>query len=223
MSQTFGSCGQIVVQTLGGGTPMFMPSFSCRSAGVGISTNSSNENISTEAGFYTAIEADHTTNGFESATLSPVSNTLEQTIVDTGSGKSGILTSVMSPRSSAAASIMTIRVTIDGIETLFTRIIDTAGDHVMILGVSRPWLATSDTLTNAGYNEGLHVGYFTSNPAQSVSLLTPFDSVTLGLNIGMIFKDSLKITVQCDSNLTAGSATHKAIASWLNYIPAGLE
>ncbi len=199
---------------------LIMPNLTSLSSNVSISTNAGNQSVSTWSSFYSAIEVDHTNVGFESATLQPVSNTTEQTILDTGTGKQGVLTSVLSPRSTGV-STMTIRVTIDGDETVFTNSIDLANDSVMILGDTKTW-SVPTTNNPVGYNSGAHAGYFTVSSGQDTSLLTPLDTLTLGLDIGMVFEDSLKITVQCDSALTAGSSTHKAIASWLNYIPEGL-
>ena len=206
----------------GGGKILLMPNLAAPAAGVSIVTNTGNENTSTEAGFYTSIEIDHTIMGFEAATLSPVANTLEQTIVDTGTGKQGVLTSLMSPQSSSGASIMTIRVTADGKETVFTQVMDIANNTVMILGDALPWIAQTSNSNAVGYGTGQHVSYFTVASLQDMVLVTPYDTLTRGLNVGVVFEDSLKVTVQCDANLRAGSTTHKAIAAWLNYIPEGL-
>lgn len=206
----------------GGGKVLLMPVLAAPAAGVSIGTNPGNENISTEAGFYTAIEVNHTILGFETATLSPVGDTLEQTIVDTGTGKQGVLTSVMSPQSSASPSNMTIRVTADGKETVFTQVIDILNNSVMILGDTLPWAAQTSNTNSLSYGAGSHVSYFTVASAQDTVLVNPFDTLTRGLNVGIVFEDSLKVTVQCDANLRTGSGTHKAFASWLNYIPEGL-
>lgn len=207
----------------GGGKALIMPIYTCRAVGISLSANALQGALSTDAVFYTDLEIDHSLAGFETATLQNVSDNNEQTIIDTGTGKQGILTQSMSPRlGGAGTGIVTIRVTIDGKTTEFSSA-HTLSDQVTVIGGIVPWLAQTSSSLEVGYNSGSHVGYYTNGSNQAFSILTPLDMVLMGLTIGMVFEDSLKVTVQVSGTpFLAGSSTHKAMAAWLNYIPEGL-
>lgn len=202
---------------VGGGAVLIMPKFAANDADVGAKAGAATVNVSNVAAFYTALELDHTDMGFDTATLITTGDTTEQTIVDTGTGVSGVLTQILTSALSGAGT-MTVRVTIDGTTTTFVGTIPAATFDVMLVGDFVPWAATT---TAAQYGAINNAGYSVLND-QKFAMLTPKDSATRGLPIGMIFEDSMKVTIQGSVSLRTGSATHKAAAAWLNYIPEGL-
>lgn len=170
------------------------------------------------AAFFTAVELDFTPIGFDTATLSPVADTTEQTIVDTGTGVSGVLTQILSPNI-LAGGVMTIRVTIDGVVTTFTATLADANVTVLCVGDFETWRASAAT-GGTGHGGNGNAGY-ASATLQAMTMITPRDSLSKGLPSGMVFEDSMKVTVQGDLNLRAGSASHKAAVAWLTAIPEG--
>lgn len=203
----------------GGGKVLIMPRFLANKATVFIK-NSSITQTSNASNFYNAIETDFTQAGFDTATLQPVANTLEQTVVDTGTGKSGVLTAFLSSLASAPNSVMTVRVTMDGKLTTFVGTLKDASSYLMCLGDFSPWLAATGS-QNVG-DSSLNDGGFMAPQSRNISMNTPLNTLAKGMLVGMVFKDSMKITIQCDNNLVVGSASHKAAALWLTTIPEGL-
>lgn len=205
-----------------GGVQRFMSKIIAVASNLNIKTTSNNTESDGGANFYSqGMSADFTGLDFETAQLTNVSDTLEQTIIDTGAGVSGVLTQIKSPAISAAGNI-TIRVTIDGKVTTFISEA-TANAQVMCVGDFAAWQASSVLASNSsGYGDAGNSGY---NPINSnkLTMLTPKDSLFKGLPIGMVFKDSMKVTVQASVNFNAGSASNKGVAAWLNYIPEGIS
>lgn len=172
--------------------------------------------------FYAAIETDHTKIGYDAATLSNTTGTEEQTIVDTGTGQQGVLTQVLLP-SRGADGVQTIRVTMDGKVTEFTpEVSPTDANAKVMLGDFMPWAALPSTTSSIGYGSFENKGWGALTEHEFV-MLTPNDSLTRSLPVGMIFKDSMKVTIQTTGAFTVGSATNKACAAWLTSIPEGVE
>ena len=175
----------------------------------------------TNSTFYTRIGADHTLQGFDTATLDNTTGTEKQTIVDTGTGKEGVLTGVLLPAITAAGT-QTITVTIDGSVTTFTPDLSpTSTTNRVLLGDFVPWKATTTTSTGQNYGSADNGGYGTS-ANQEITFITPIDSLARGLPIGMVFEDSMKVEIETTGAIEVGSATNKAVAVWLTSIPEGL-
>lgn len=167
------------------------------------------------ATFYTSAIAS-TSSTFETATLEPVADTLEQTIIDTGTGKEGIVTQILTPLLASGAAV-TIRVTLDGEVTTLT--FTTGGGGAVVCFGDFLNYSPSGTL-------GVGVGGTTDAAFSSIReiyLPTPEDTISRGVNVGLVFEDSLKITIQSDIALIVGSSTNKAYAAWLNYLPEGVS
>ena len=209
------------IASIGGGKVLTMPKAVASKPNLNIKSGTTERNMG-ESLFYVSIEGDHSDLGFEAATWQPTSDTLEQTVIDTGTGFSGVLTQVLSPRITVTASDVTIRVYIDGGDAVeFVQSLPLANNSALAIGGLMPWLGTNSTAVNTGYGSGSDVGYYTSTSKLYFS--TPFNTLVDGMLHGMIFKDSLKVTVQSSAApFQAGSSTHKAVATWLNYIPEGL-
>lgn len=172
--------------------------------------------------FYTNLELDFTSHGFDTATLAPVSDTLEQTIVDTGTGVEGVVTQIITGGIAAAGSMMTVRVTIDGTVTTFTAVLPVINVDILCIGDFVPWVGSTSSVSVA-YGGGNNVAYPADLSFFENTMLSPRDSLTRGLPHGMVFKDSMKVTVQGSTNLRGGSTTHKAVVAWLTAIPEGLK
>lgn len=201
----------------GSGRNMLMPEYIRHYLDVSIKTGESSTDNSSTAGFYSKVQTDFSTRLMDTATLQVTADTTEQTIIDTGTGKQGVLTQILSTRLSLAGDI-TIRVTADGILTTFTRGLSD-GDNKLCIGDFANWLSSGTVAQQ--YGGQLNPGYDTVTNLQS-TMLTPEDSASKGLPFGIVFEDSLKVTIQGSVSLLAGSSTHKAVAAWLTYIPEGL-
>jgi len=206
----------------GGGISMFMPIRVLPESGnifarIGASVNASNS-----SNFYTGVETDHTLTGFDAATLSHTTGTEEQTIVDTGTGKQGVLTIVLLPNISSVGT-QTIRVTIDGEVFTFTPDISPSStSNKVSLGDFLTWKAQTSATAAVGIGTDANEGWGLLTD-QKYTMATPDDSLMRGLPIGMIFKDSLKVTMQITGGAyDATSTTNKALAAWLTSIPEGL-
>lgn len=203
----------------GGGQERIMPIFTALQSGLKIKDGAGSVKLANSTPFYTTIEADHSAGLFDTATLQPVADQLEQTIVDTGTGKSGVLTQVMGARTSGT---MIIRVYIDGSITEFEHT-PPSSDYVMCVGDFSPWEATNLATSAVGVGSRADIGWVLTNSSRLHTMLSPENSAAKGLPIGMVFEDSLKVTFQAvGSAAIIGSTTTKAVAAWLNYIPEGL-
>lgn len=167
--------------------------------------------------FYTSLETSHTSSGFEMATYSQAANTTEQTIVDVST--SGVLTNIMSCSLSGAGDI-TIRITIDGQETAITTTVQNTRKVLMGGFTSNQPTATTGNLGNTigGYND---LGFLSDPTAREFQMLTPIQVIQKGI-VGMLFKESLKVTIQSSVSLTAGSAGNKCVVGYFASIPEGL-
>ena len=173
---------------------------------------------STSTSFYNALQHDHTGALYDVATVEVLSDTLEQEIIDTGTSKTGILTQVLSARMTAIGAV-TIRVYIDSKPAVeFTQNLPIANDSVMCVGEFTSW-GVGATSEGAGVVNTNGYGVVENN---TTSMLTPLDSLANGLKFGMVFEDRLRVTIQGEFALMAGSASHKAAAAWLTYIPEGV-
>jgi len=174
-----------------------------------------------QSNFYTELEQDFSDRGFETAVLSHATNTSEQTIVDSGTGVSGVLTHVKSPSLSASGD-MVITVTVDGVEHAFkmSTIYEYNEDRVLCVGDFLPFAASGTNAVN--YGTGQHSSYGLSDISEGI-MLSPTDCLSRGLPIGLVFKDSLKVTFQSSVDPQPSSVLHKAAAAWLTYIPVGVE
>jgi hypothetical protein len=212
----------ILLSSFEGGGSMMMPIYTIpEKTGLwiraGLNTFSSNL-----ANFYSlGVEVDNTLIGYETATLSNTTGTERQVVVDTGTGKSGVLTTVLLPAITSAGT-QTIYITIDGVEKSFTPSVSpTSTNNRVVFGDYLPWRAGTSASDSLNYGADGNEGW--GDLAQkSFYMLNPNDSLTRGLPVGMIFKDSLKIEIQTTGAFEVGSATNKAVASWLTAIPEGL-
>lgn len=197
-----------------GGSGLILPQRTLAVSAMTVKTAKGTREFLNAAPAYTAIEQDFSRFGFITATMSPVADTTEQTIIDV-TGEAGVLTQVISPTISTANSDMIIKVTVDGVDKEFTGKLVTSGTDVLTLGGFRTWEAA--TASEANYGQQNDGGY---NTGQLSALLTPPQAIELGM--GIPYETSIKVTVQGSDNLTAGSATHKAVACRFLTIPEGL-
>ena len=212
---------QLLSSIVGSGSAggMVMPALTALTTALTIKNGAGSIRESDTSGFYMPIEADQSSGFFETATLQPVSNQLEQTIVDTGTGHTGVLTQVVAARTSGT---MTVRIYIDGIVHAFVGENPSAA-YVTCVGDFAPWLAQNAAGTPVGFGGVASTGWHTTNSTRQHTMLSPEESAAKGLPVGMVFRDSLKVTIQSTGiDVTVGSASHKAVAAWLNYIPKGL-
>ena len=165
----------------------------------------------TLAPFETAYNQTHTDFGWESASLDPNIDQLEQTVIDISS--SGVLTHAIHPELIGTGTA-TIRVTIDGELTAFT-------SNSINLNNKRYWIGD----IRSGNNQYGSTGGFgdTNTPPRGDTYApSPIETMTLG-NIGMVFKSSLKVTIQANgSNIISSQYKRNAYVAYTNYIPEGL-
>lgn len=208
----------------GGGSGMIMPTIIVNAANLKLKKGLTTVSASNDSLFYDAIQLTHDILDYDTATLSYDNDSTEQTIIDTGTGKSGVLTQVITPPMDTSG-IATIRVTIDGDVSVFTTpLVQTLSSMVFCLGDFATWTPQGGT-NSIGIGSGSNVGYGTTNPSaeQSAAMLTPVDSAMKGLPIGMPFEDSMKVTIQSSTAWSAATGSQrKAAAAWLTYIPKGV-
>ena len=200
----------------GGG--LIMPSWTTnQDSGVTLKDGISTGNLSNLAAFWATIDVSHTDKGYESVSLSCAADTTEQTIVDISG--SGVLTHAMSPAPSAVG-VITIRATIDGIVKTFTsETLSGANASRYMIGHFIGAGAESVAANGAGISSGNDSGYSSSGDA--IMLTTPIQALNIG-GIGLVFKTSLKVTVQSSVNVTATAEMLKALACYSLSIPEGL-
>ena len=208
----------MTIKVGGKGKGMIMPMTTIFEEALHIVNGGSTTDSST-ALFYTRMEDNHDNGFYDAATLQPVANQLEQTIVDTGTGQAGVLTQVVSGKT--ASNDMVVRVYIDGKTHTFTY--DALSSTSMLcLGDFAPWEPTITPSTSVGIGSVADFGWVTVSASRGFTMLSPEQSAQKGLPIGMVFEDSLKVTIQAvGGNMTVGSTTSKALAAWLTYIPKG--
>jgi len=203
---------------LGGRAQMLMPQYMRDRAEVSLKDTVNTSKLANTTAFYSAFETDFTPIGFDTATLIPLVNTLEQEIMNTGTGAEGVLTQIKSS-SMNPAGIMTIRVYIDGgSPIIFTSTLPLTTD-VLCVGDFVPWEGASGSIS-VGYHGGNNGGY-APIITQNLGMLAPSDSLSRGLPNGLVFKDSLRVTIQGGTNLS-GTPMDKACVAWLTSIPEGL-
>jgi len=199
-----------------GSSGLIMPQYVATAALVKLKDGSGTAHASNATGFYTAVERTHTDASFDTATLSVVADTNEQTIVDTSG--SGVLTQIKSSTITAGAGTVTIRATIDGTVKTFTAVLTNGGADILCIGGYEAWVTiTSVSLSNAGIGD---VGY-AALAGQEICMLGPRQTIAKG-GVGIAFSTSLKVTIQADSALDVGSATNKASVSWYTSKPEGV-
>lgn len=205
----------IETRNLFGGGGLIMPQISI--GAITMKTLAGTVQDSNDAGFFTAIDLSHTEQGYESVSLTAAADTTEQTVVDI-TGSEGVLTHAMAPEL-AAGGVSTIRVTIDGAVTTFTSEAF-AGGNVRFCAGHFPWVqATVSPTNNAGFYGSNDAGYEVSGTIRA-TISTPNQAI-LSL-IGMKFTDSLKVTVQGSTAITATTDRNKAVVCYLTSIPEGV-
>lgn len=195
------------------GASLIMPQTTNTKAQINIKTSLGAASNANTSNFYSIVETAHSAFGYEIVTLSQAANNTEQTILDITD--SGVLTNILSPTINSNGAIMTVRVTIDGSVTTFTDVLVTVGSSALLIGGFIN-LATDNNngtsyggLGDAGYGAPKHI------------MLNPVQIVEKG-GIGMVFKNSLKVTIQGSASLNVGSSTNKAVVGYTTSIPHGL-
>ena len=202
----------MTIEVGGSGGGLIMPELSVEDVDLTMKSDVAVTPNSALAAFWTAFDLDYTIFGWTTASLNPVSNTTEQTIVDT-TGQ-GVLTHVVGS-ALGASGFLTIRITIDGV--LKTFISPTIPDEQrFILGHFMGWAAASSTVNLGG---GQDKGY---NTTPKIAMITPNQAITEN-RIGMIFKTSLKVTVQGSVNISSFAETKKSGVAYTLLIPEGLS
>lgn len=172
----------------------------------------------TSAGFKTAYDQDHSKWGWESVSLSTSANTTEQTILDITDA--GVLTHIIHPMLSGAGTA-TIRATIDGVVKTFTSETLAIAES-FYAGDFRQYEAATTAGDGAGIASQNDYGFGASASFSSgIYHVTPLQTLMNGA-IGIIFKTSLKVTIQGSANLHATAAQREAYCSYLTSIPEGL-
>ncbi len=167
------------------------------------------------AAFWTAIDLSHTHEGYEAVKLTAAADTTEQTILDITD--SGVLATVVAPEL-VSAGTMTIRVTIDGgTAIVFLSETITAGGRFLlggILGAIGEATAANGQGIGSANDEGFAVN-------SNIMILTPPQTLQRG-NIGMVFKTSLKVTIQGSVNVSGVANDNNCCANYALLIPEGL-
>lgn len=196
---------------------MIMPQVASLSGNVSISTGQGTTELASAAAFYSQFETVDSNIGYDATAFTPASGTSEQTMLDTGTGQTGVLTVVKS--ASVASGGITIRVTADGVEHVFVQGAAIANGTVLIAGDFATWLTQTGATSAVGYGSNPNTGYAVA--VQDLTLLSPIDSASKGLPIGIVFRDSLVITIQATDAFNTTSS-ERACAAWLTNIPDGV-
>lgn len=173
-----------------GGGGLIFPSTAAQGVNIALKSAASSSFLSNATGFWTAIDVSHTPLGYESVSLATATNTTEQEIIDL-SGQGGVLTQILCPELSASGTV-TVRITIDGVVTTITSPVLAFSAKRFCLGgfiISGTTITSGDGVGDGGALDG---GY---DSAPFTLMLTPIQS--LKYNIGMPYKSSCKVTVQC--------------------------
>ena len=199
----------------GGG--LIFPSVPAYQGNIRIKNGSNTIYADISSTFYGQLEVSHTAAGFETATLQQAANTNEQTIVDVSGA--GVLTNIMScALSSPGVGDITIRITIDGKETAITTTTSSLGYKVLMGGFTSNDPTSSLAITIGG---GKDLGFVPLGSSRKFQMLTPIQVIQEGI-VGMVFKESLKVTIQGSINLSTGSAANKCVVGYFASIPEGL-
>jgi hypothetical protein len=201
-----------------GGKALTMPQFVTADNNIYLKTSNNAFYESNNGAFYGALQQNFNDFPFEIATFQQAASTSEQTIIDTGSGKQGVLTQVICAGLSSAGT-STIRVTTDGVTHVFSRYLPTA-TRLFSIGDFLTYRPAISTNQSTGPSSGLSFGFSLS--FQLLTMMPPTYSASKGLPIGMVFHDSLKVTIQGSVNFTAGGSNNKSVAAYLDYIPKGV-
>ena len=203
------------------GKVLFMPTGIYKQGSISIKTAASGASTFSVATTYTRLEsADMHRHGWDSATLQPVANALEQTIMSLTS-QSGVLTTVIAPMINGTNGTMTVKVTADGKLHTFTALLpnDDSTLYRLTLGATIGSAPATGLQEGAGAGQQKDAGFIDNNATATIP--TPSQSLSLG-DFGIPFNDSLVVTFQGSSAVTVGSASSKAVAIWNKVKPSGL-
>ena len=185
--------------TVGGASGgLTMPHYSTKNSGaLQLKTALTTVVADNVAAFFTALELDHSSKGWETAVLSTVADTSEQTIVDVSGD--GVLTHVVSPVLSGAGTV-TVRVTAGTeVTTFVSENIDAVSRF--LVGHFPQWGGSPTATSSTGLGGSRDEGYNIDPPSL---MPTPTQTIT-GSKIGLVFRGGLKVTVQGSVNISAGS------------------
>lgn len=195
---------------------LIMPKFTALNTKVQIKTATSSLENAAGTSFYTAVENDFTDEGWDVDTLSPVADTSEQTIAIISG--SGILTTVVSPKLTAATGTITVRIKIDGTTTTF--VIDVGiQDYIGVIGAAQGLRSTTLVGSSATVGGGEDTGFSATD--QYIAVMTPSQAISRSI-AGMPFKTSCEVTVQGSSAFTNSATNFKAVMMTYSSIPEGL-
>jgi len=192
-----------------------MPSYISDIAGLSLKDGSGNIRLSNTTTFYTAVNRIFDDLIFDTASLTQVADTNEQTIVDI-SGQEGILTQVKSCPITAGGNTITIRVTADGVVYEFSEVLTNGANDILCLGDFSTLIAGTSVAHNFGQVGSF--GYQTPASSRSLTMLSPRESMERG-GVGIPFKESLKVTIQGSSNLVVGSTSNQCAVCWYKTKP----
>jgi len=196
---------------------MIMPQFTAEHHLVFLKAGLSVSHQSNSANFFGQLQNNWSQYGFETAAHPQSANTLEQTIVETGAGHEGVLAHVMCGGLSGTGDI-TIRVTADGeVHTFLVEGI--TNSRRFCIGDFVQFSPSTDSNLSTGEFSAFDAGYQTTRP---LGMVTPNDTASKGMKIGIPFEDSLKVTMQGSVNFNVGSSSNKSVAVWLTHIPQGV-
>ena len=205
----------VMSSSSGGG--LIFPSVPMYQGQTNIKDGSTTNYVDTSSSFYGQLEISHTKEGFETATLQHAANTNEQTIVDVSG--SGVLTNIMTcALSSPGVGDIIIRITIDGQETAITTTTQSLDQKVLMGGFRSNEPSSNSGNTIGGAND---LGFLSDPSQREFQMLTPIQVIQEGV-VGMVFKESLKVTIQGSINLSAGGISNKCVVGYFASIPEGL-
>lgn len=181
---------------------------------VTVSGNLATVSASQSSAIFNTYTEDTTPMLFDTATLQQAANTAEQTIVDTGTGVSGVFTG-MYTNILDVGQTATVRVYIDNTVKTFT-FTAVVADYIGLLGSVR-FVSGSSAGSSQHYGSDADTGY---DDLGQMYFLNPIQAIYE--NIGIVFNNSLKVTIQGDTTLQAGSTSNFNVVAWATTIPEGL-
>lgn len=155
--------------------------------------------------------------GWQGDVLQQATDTNEQTVIDE-SGEGGVVANVVSSVMSGSGGKHTIRVTVDGILHTFISPLHTGGLARFILG----YIGQFSPGTTSSFPAGINARGFSDLAEQTGKkywLPNPVECLQFGM--GLPYEDSVKVTIQSESNPISGIRGKVAVLR-TSFSPKGL-
>jgi len=205
--------GCVAVSTMS----LIMPETSFGSSDIDVRSTTSTEASMSSAATWTALDLDHSTEGWDSITYTATADTTQQEMVDiTGSG---VVTHIAVP-SLNFPGVITVTLEVDGVTEVYTSGTMTNPSSRFCMGDFRHHKIVAAT----DYIEGIagsHDTGFANTGAAYGFMTNPVQTLSEG-RIGIPFLTSFNCKFQGSSAITSSSYANRGVVCLSNYIPKGV-